>query len=435
LPQEAAALMRGRSGGAAPRKNRLKGELMTKTNKKKPVYLDYQATTPTDPRVVEAMLPYFTEVFGNAHSRSHAFGWEAEEGVEKARAQIADIIGASAKEIVFTSGATESNNLALKGVAKFYKDRRNHIITCTTEHKCVLDTARHLEDDGCDVTYLPVQENGLIDLDLLRATMTDKTVLVSIMSVNNEIGVIQPIKEIGALCRERKIFFHTDAAQAVGKIPLDVNEMNIDLMSISGHKLYGPKGVGALYVRRRPRVRVLAEINGGGQERGMRSGTLPVPLCVGFGEACAIAQREMAGEAERLRALQARFHNGLKDRLSEIYLNGDLEQRIPGNLNISFAFVEGEGLMMGVKDLAVSSGSACTSSSLEPSYVLRALGVEEELAHTSLRIGLGRFSTKEEVDFAVDRIATEVERLRQMSPLWDMAQEGIDLKSIEWADH
>jgi cysteine desulfurase len=404
-------------------------------NKNAPLYLDYQATTPTDPRVVEKMLPYFTEKFGNPHSRTHHYGWEAETAVEEARAQIASLIGASPKEIIFTSGATESNNLALKGVARFYKDKKNHIITCVTEHKCVLDSCRHLEQEGFEVTYLPVKQNGLIDLDQLKAAITEKTAIVSIMSVNNEIGVIQPIGEIGAICRANKVFFHTDAAQAVGKIPLDVDDMNIDLMSISGHKIYGPMGIGALYVRRRPRVRLVALITGGGQERGMRSGTLPTPLCVGLGEACAIAEKEMAAETERLKMLRDRFYNGINARLSEVYLNGDLEHRIPGNLNLSFAYVEGEGLMMGVNDLAVSSGSACTSASLEPSYVLRALGVEEELAHTSLRIGLGRFTTEEEVDYAVEKIASEVERLRLMSPLWEMAQEGIDIKSIEWADH
>ncbi len=402
---------------------------------KAPVYLDYQATTPTDRRVVEAMLPYFTEMFGNPHSRSHAYGWDAEEAVETARGQIAHLIGANAKEIIFTSGATESNNLALKGVARFYKDRKNHIITCVTEHKCVLDSCRHLEMEGFDITYLPVQTNGLIDLEQLKGAITDKTVMVSIMSVHNEIGVIQPIAEIGAICRERKVFFHTDAAQAAGKIPLDVEAMNIDLMSISGHKLYGPKGIGALYVRRRPRVRLEALISGGGQERGMRSGTLATPLCVGLGEACRIAEAEMGAEAERLHMLRDRFYNGITGQLQDVFLNGDLENRIPGNLNISFAYVEGEGLMMGIKDLAVSSGSACTSASLEPSYVLRALGVDVELAHTSLRIGLGRFTTEEEVDFAVESIVGEVNRLRQMSPLWEMAQDGIDLKSIEWADH
>lgn len=408
---------------------------MADTNPKSPIYLDYQATTPTDPRVVETMLPYFTEKFGNPHSRTHSYGWRAEEAVENGRAQIAALIGADPKEVIFTSGATESNNLAIKGVARFYGDKKNHIITCVTEHKCVLDTCRHLEQDGFDVTYLPVKQNGLIDLDQLREAITDKTVIVSIMAVNNEIGVIQPIKEIGAICREKKVFFHTDAAQATGKIPLDVNDMNIDLMSISGHKIYGPMGIGALYVRRRPRVRLVPLINGGGQERGMRSGTLPTPLCVGLGKACAIAAEEMGAEAERLKMLRDRFYQRVMGELPECYLNGDLEKRIPGNLNISFAFVEGEGLMMGIKDLAVSSGSACTSASLEPSYVLRALGLEDELAHTSLRLGFGRFTTEEEVDYAVERIVAEVKRLRELSPLWEMAQEGIDIKSIEWAEH
>jgi cysteine desulfurase len=406
-----------------------------RANSQAPVYLDYQATTPTDPRVVEEMLPFFTTVFGNPHSRNHAYGWQAEDAVERARAEIAHIIGANEKEIIYTSGATESNNLALKGVGRFHKDKKRHLITCVTEHKCVLDSCRHLELEGFRVTYLPVQKNGLIDLDQLREAIVDDTVIVSIMAVNNEIGVIQPLAEIGRLCRERKVYFHTDAAQAVGKIPLDVNAMNIDLMSISGHKLYGPKGIGALYVRRRPRVRLEALISGGGQERGMRSGTLPTPLCVGLGAACRIAEAEMGAEAERLHALRDRFLNKISQRLPEVYLNGDLENRIPGNLNLSFAYVEGEGLMMGIKDLAVSSGSACTSASLEPSYVLRALGVDEELAHTSLRIGIGRFTTEQEVDYAVDRIAGEVTRLRNMSPLWEMAQEGIDLKSIKWAEH
>jgi len=400
-----------------------------------PIYLDYQATTPMDPRVLEAMMPYFTHQFGNPHSRSHSYGWEAEEGVEKARGQVAKLIGADEKEVIFTSGATESNNLAIRGVAEFYKDRKNHIVTTVTEHKCVLDTCRHLEQSGFEVTYLPVQKNGLIDLEALRAAVTDKTVVVSVMAVNNEIGVIQPLAEIGKICREKKAFFHTDAAQAVGKIALDVEAMNIDLMSISGHKIYGPKGIGALYVRRKPRVRLVPLIVGGGQERGFRSGTLPTPLCVGLGEAAEIAMKEMDGEAKRLAKLQARLLKGLQDRLPEIFVNGDLEHRIPGNLNISFAYVEGESLMMGIKNLAVSSGSACTSASLEPSYVLRALGVEEELAHTSLRIGLGRFTTEHEVDTAVEELVRHVKKLREMSPLWEMAQEGIDIKSIEWAAH
>jgi len=400
-----------------------------------PIYLDYQATTPMDPRVLEAMLPYFTYKFGNPHSRSHSYGWEAEEGVEKARGQVAKLIGADEKEVIFTSGATESNNLAIRGVAEFYKDRKNHIVTTVTEHKCVLDTCRHLEQAGFEVTYLPVQKNGLIDLEVLKNAITDKTVVVSVMAVNNEIGVIQPLEEIGKICRERKVFFHTDAAQAAGKIHLDVEKMNIDLMSISGHKIYGPKGIGALYVRRKPRVRLVPLIVGGGQERGFRSGTLPTPLCVGLGEAAEICLKEMDGEAKRLKKLQERMLKGLNDKLAEIVVNGDLEHRIPGNLNISFAYVEGESLMMGIKGLSVSSGSACTSASLEPSYVLRALGVEEEMAHTSLRIGLGRFTTEQEVDTAVDELVRHVNKLRAMSPLWEMAQEGIDLKSIEWAAH
>ena len=400
-----------------------------------PIYLDYQATTPMDPRVLEAMMPYFTYKFGNAHSRSHSYGWEAEEGVEKARAQLARLIGADEKEVIFTSGATESNNLAIKGVADFYKDRRNHIVTTVTEHKCVLDTCRHLEQEGFSVTYLPVQANGLVDLDVLREAVTDKTVVVSIMAVNNEIGVIQPLAEIGKICREKGAFFHTDAAQAAGKIPLDVEAMNIDLMSISGHKIYGPKGIGALYVRRKPRVRLVAMIVGGGQERGFRSGTLPTPLCVGLGEAAEICMKEMDDEAVRLTKLRDRMLKGLNAKLPEIYVNGDLDHRIPGNLNISFAHVEGESLMMGIKNLSVSSGSACTSASLEPSYVLRALGVEEEMAHTSLRIGFGRFTTEHEVDTAVEELVHHVTKLREMSPLWEMSQEGIDIKSIEWAAH
>jgi len=400
-----------------------------------PIYLDYQATTPLDPRVLEAMMPYFTSKFGNPHSRSHSYGWESEEGVETARAQVAALIGADEKEVIFTSGATESNNLAIKGVAEFYQSKRDHIVTVVTEHKCVLDTCRHLEQKGFKVTYLPVRQNGLIDLDELRAAVTEKTSVVSIMAVNNEIGVVQPLKEIGEICRAKGAFFHTDAAQAVGKIEIDVNEMNIDLLSISGHKIYGPKGIGALYVRRRPRVRLVAQINGGGQERGMRSGTLAPALCVGLGEACAIARKEMASEAERLRGLRDRFLTAIRARLPEVFLNGDLESRIPGNLNISFAYVEGESLMMGIKRLAVSSGSACTSASLEPSYVLRALGVEEEMAHTSLRIGFGRFTTEEEVDTAVEEIVRHVTKLRDMSPLWEMAQAGVDLKSINWAAH
>jgi len=399
------------------------------------IYLDYQATTPCDPRVVEKMFPYFTLNFGNPHSRNHPHGWTAEEAVEKARKQIAFLIGADPREIIFTSGATESNNLALKGVSTFYKTQKTHIVTCATEHKCVLDTCRHLEQEGFSVTYLPVQSSGLIDLNDLQKAIGPETVLVSIMAVNNEIGVIQPLDEIGKICRKAGVFFHTDAAQAVGKIPLDVESMNIDLLSISGHKIYGPKGIGALYVRRKPRVRLQALINGGGQERGMRSGTLPTPLCVGLGEACAIAKEEMMDEARNLKVLSDHLYEGITSRLKDVYLNGAGAPRIPGNLNLSFAYVEGEGLMMGIKDLSVSSGSACTSSSLEPSYVLRALGVEEELSHTSIRFGLGRFTTQADVDIAIERVVTEVNRLREMSPLWEMAQEGIDLKSIQWSEH
>jgi cysteine desulfurase len=404
---------------------------------KRPIYLDYQATTPTDPRVVDAMLPWFNTQFGNPHSRNHAYGWEAEEATDIAREHLAKLINADAKDVIFTSGATESNNLALKGVLGFYKEKKNHLITCVTEHKCILDSARHLEEQGVEVTYLPVKPDGLIDLEQLKVAITDKTALVSIMAVNNEIGVIQPLADIGTICRERGVFFHTDAAQAAGKIPLDVEAMKIDLLSISGHKIYGPKGIGALYVRRRnPRVRLVALIHGGGQERGMRSGTLATPLCVGLGEACRLAGLEMANEAERLKGLQQRFLNKLNAGLTDIYINGSVTARIPGNLNISFAFVEGESLMMGIKELAVSSGSACTSASLEPSYVLRALGVEEELAHTSLRIGFGRFTTEEDLTIAAEKITHEVNRLRAMSPLWEMVkEEGIDLRTIQWAAH
>jgi cysteine desulfurase len=403
--------------------------------KKHPIYLDYQATTPCDPRVVEKMIPFFYENFGNPHSRTHAYGWDAEEAIEIARKQVASLIHCDPKEIVFTSGATESNNLAIVGLGGFYGDRKKHIITCVTEHKCVLESCRHLQQLGFDITYLPVQKNGLIDLDQLKNAMRDDTLVVSIMAVNNEIGVIQPLTEIGKLCRERGIFFHTDAAQAVGKIPLDVNAMNIDLMSLSSHKIYGPKGMGALYVRRKPRVRLQALIHGGAQERGLRPGTLPTPLCVGFGEACAIAEREMDMENARTIKLRDRLYNGLCANLGEIVLNGDFDKRIPGNLNISFAFVEGEGLMMGIKDLAVSSGSACTSASLEPSYVLKALGVTEDMAHTSIRFGIGRFTTEQEIDITIQRVTEEVNRLRAMSPLWEMAQEGIDIQSIQWAAH
>ena len=377
-----------------------------------PVYLDYQATTPTDGRVVEAMLPFFAEKFGNPHSTSHAFGLEAETAVEKARAEVAALIGAEAREIVFTSGATESNNLALKGATAFHEARKNHVVTCATEHKCVLEAARRLEDGGIRLTTLPVGPDGLIDLDRLRDAITEKTVLVSIMAVNNEIGVIQPVAEIGALCRARGAYFHTDAAQAVGKVPIDVNAMNIDLMSISGHKLYGPKGVGVLYVRRRPRVRLVAQIDGGGQERGLRSGTLSPPLCVGLGSACVIAGREMGAEAERLGALRDRLLAGITRGIAEVSVNGDTERRIPGNLNLSFTGVDGVALLTALQDVALSTGSACTSASVVPSYVLKALGLGDALAFSSVRIGLGRFTTEEEVDYAAGRIVEEVEGLR-----------------------
>lgn len=407
----------------------------TSGNIRFPIFLDYQSTSPVDPRVLDKMLPYFTEKFGNPHSRSHAYGWEAEEACEIAREQVAGLINADAKEIIFTSGATESNNLALKGVGHFYKDKKNHIITVVTEHKCVLDSARHMEQEGFSVTYLPVQANGLIDLATLEAAMTDKTLLVSVMAVNNEIGVIQPLAEIGKLCRSKGIFFHTDAAQAFGKIPLDVEAMNIDLMSISAHKLYGPKGVGALYVRRRPRVRLEALISGGGQERGMRSGTLPTPLVVGFGEAARIAKEEMVQDASRIRYLSDKFLAAVLDNVPDVYLNGDREQRWAGCINLSFAYIEGESMIMAIKNLAVSSGSACTSASLEPSYVLRSIGVGEELAHTSIRFGIGRFTTEAEIDEAIKIVAGSIERLRAMSPLWEMVQEGIDISKIEWAGH
>lgn len=402
---------------------------------KQPIFLDYQSTTPCDPRAVEAMMPWFTEKFGNPHSRSHAYGWEAEEATEIARKQVADLIGASHKEVVFTSGATESNNISIKGVARFYGDKKKHIITLNTEHKCVLDSCRHLEQEGFEVTYLGVKENGLVDLDELKAAMREDTVLVSVMAINNEIGVIQPLKEIGALCRANGSFFHTDAAQAFGKIPLDVEEMNIDLMSISGHKIYGPKGIGALFVRRRPRVRLEPLITGGGQERGMRSGTLPTPQVVGFGEAARIAKEEMQADWDHVKRLSDRFMTEIVDRVPDIFLNGDRDARYPGCINLSFAYIEGESMIMAIKDLAVSSGSACTSASLEPSYVLRAIGVGEDLAHTSIRFGFGRFTTDEEIDQAIEIVSSSIDKLRAMSPLWEMAQDGIDINSIEWAHH
>jgi len=403
---------------------------------KTPIYMDNNSTTRVDPRVVEAMLPYFTEKFGNAASRSHTFGWETEKAVETAREQVAALIGAGAKEIIFTSGATESDNLALKGVAQMYKKKGNHIITQVTEHKAVLDTCKRLEKEGFQVTYLPVDRFGQVSADQVREAITPKTILVSIMAANNEIGTLQPIKAIGKVCKEKGVLFHTDAVQAVGKVPVNVEEMGIDLLSLSGHKMYAPKGIGALYVRKKdPRVRLEPQIDGGGHERGMRSGTLPVPSIVGLGAACEIARQEMPEEAKRLYRLRERLRKGIMDRVPESYLNGHPDERLPGNANISFAYVEGEGLMMGIKDVAVSSGSACTSASLEPSYVLRALGVGDELAHSSIRFGLGRFSTEEEVDFVIDLVVREVNRLREMSPLYEMAQQGIDIKSIEWAAH
>lgn len=453
---------------------------------KNPIYMDFNSTTPVDPRVLEAMTPFFKDKFGNAASRSHQFGWIAEEAVDYAREQIAKLVGATPSEIIFTSGATESDNLALKGVAymygmtdaekiffdalakghedgsiedapskipakygsvdldavaekgafEYFKSKGDHIITVTTEHKAILDSAKRLERDGFRVTYLSVKKNGQIDLDELEKAITDKTILVSVMFANNEIGVLQPVREIGELCRKNKVLFHTDAVQAAGKVPIDVNEMKIDLMSLSAHKMYGPKGVGAVYVRRRsPRVRLQAIIDGGGHERGMRSGTLNVPGIVGFGKAAEICMQEMAAEAERLAGFRHRFWEKLSKELDEIHVNGDPEQRLPGNINVSFAYVEGEALMMAIKDVAVSSGSACTSASLEPSYVLRALGVGDDLAHSSIRFGMGRFTTEEEVDHVASLVIDRVKKLRDMSPLYEMAKEGIDLNSIEWAAH
>jgi cysteine desulfurase len=401
---------------------------------KTPIYMDNHATTRCDPRVVEAMLPYFTEKFGNAASRNHCFGWEAEEAVDKARGQLAAAIGAKSKEIILTSGATESDNLAIKGVVEFYKDKGNHIITCVTEHKAVLDSCRALERQGkVTVTYLPVDKYGMVDPDAVRKAITDKTVLISIMYANNEIGTIHPVREIGKIAKDKGVIFHCDAVQAVGKIPVDVEADGIDLLAMSGHKLYGPKGVGALYVRSKgPRVRLTPIIDGGGHERGMRSGTLNVTGIVGFGAACEFARGEMAQEAARLRELRDKLHAGIFEQLDEVYLNGHPTERLPGNLNISFAYVEGESLLMGMNDVAVSSGSACTSATLEPSYVIRALGVNEELAHSSIRFGLGRFNTEDEVDFVAERVTKEVRRLREMSPLYEMAKEGIDLKSVQW---
>ena len=401
---------------------------------KLPIYMDNHATTRTDPRVVEEMLPYFTENFGNAASRNHEFGWVAEQAVEQARDRIAKLIGATAKEIIFTSGATESDNLAIKGVAEMYKEKGNHIITQAIEHKAVLDTCKRLEKYGFRVTYLPVQKDGRIDLDDLKRAMDDKTILVTIMAANNEIGVLQPIREIGALCHERGVLFHSDAVQAIGKVSFNVIQDNVDLASITAHKLYGPKGVGALYVRRKnPRVQLVAQIDGGGHERGMRSGTLNVPGIVGLGKACAIASSEMAEEAKYLSGLRDRLKDKIMGQLDEVYINGSMEHRLPGNLNISFVYVEGESLLMGINDIAVSSGSACTSATLEPSYVLKALGAGDDLAHSSIRFGLGRFNTDAEVDYVAQRVVDTVKRLRELSPLYEMAKEGIDLTKVQWA--
>jgi len=403
----------------------------------RPLYMDVQATTPLDPRVLDAMLPFLVEQYGNPHSRTHVYGWETEEAVERARAQVAALVGADPKEIIFTSGATESNNMAIKGVAHFYGEKKKHVITCQTDHKCVLDSCRSLEQEGFEVTYLPVQQSGLIDMKVLEEAIRPDTALVSIMAVNNEIGVIQPIEEIGKLCRSKKVFFHTDAAQGVGKINIDVNAMNIDLMSISGHKLYGPKGVGAIYVRRRPRVRMVAEMSGGGQERGLRSGTVPTPLVVGLGAACEVAASEIDNDRAHVEKLATRMKEGIMSKLEHVTVNGDAPEkyRYPGNMNLSFNYVEGESLLMGLKDVAVSSGSACTSASLEPSYVLRAIGVDEEAAHTSIRFGIGRFTTEEEVDATIEQVVTHVTKLRDLSPLWEMVQEGVDLKTIQWSQH
>ncbi|HEX9760478.1 MAG TPA: IscS subfamily cysteine desulfurase [Candidatus Acidoferrales bacterium] len=400
---------------------------------KLPIYMDNHATTPVDPRVVETMLPYFNERFGNAASRNHSFGWTAEQGVENARAQIAKLVGASPKEIIFTSGATESNNLAIKGVAEMYREKGNHIITQATEHKAVLDSCKRLEKYGYQVTYLPVQKDGRIDLDDLRRAITPKTILISIMYANNEIGVIQPVAEIGKIAKEHGVFFHTDGVQAAGKVSVDVQRDGIDLMALTAHKIYGPKGVGALYVRRKnPRVQLAALIDGGGHERGMRSGTLNVPGIVGFGKACELCMNEMADEAAKLSKLRDRLRKGLEAKLDEVYINGSWEHRLPHNLNMSFAYVEGESLLMGIHDIAVSSGSACTSATLEPSYVLKALGVGEDLAHTSIRFGIGRFNTAEEIDYTVDRLVETVNRLRELSPLYEMAKEGVDLSKMQW---
>ncbi len=402
---------------------------------KLPIYLDYSATTPCDPRVVEKMVPYLYEHFGNPASHSHAYGWEAEKAVEEARANIAALISADPREIVFTSGATEADNLAIKGAAHFYREKGRHLITVKTEHKAVLDSMRHLESEGFEVTYLDVQENGLIRWEDLVNAIRPDTTLISVMAINNEIGVIQDLEAIGRLCREKGIIFHCDATQAAGKIDLNVDRLNVDLMSLSGHKVYGPKGIGALYVRRKPRVRIECQIHGGGHERGMRSGTLATHQIVGMGEAYRLAREEMATELPRIKALRDRLWDGIRSNISDVYLNGDWEHRAVFNLNVSFAFIEGESLMMAVKDLAVSSGSACTSASLEPSYVLRALGRDDELAHSSIRFTLGRFTTEEEIDYAIKVLTEAVKKLRALSPLWEMHQQGVDLKSIKWANH
>ncbi|TVO53884.1 IscS subfamily cysteine desulfurase [Denitromonas halophila] len=399
-----------------------------------PIYLDYSATTPIDPRVVEAMIPYLSEHFGNPASRSHAYGWEAEKAVELARADVAALVNADPKEIVWTSGATESDNLAIKGSAQFYQSKGKHIITLKTEHKAVLDTCRELERQGFEVTYLDVQEDGLLNLDAFRAALRDDTTVVSVMMVNNEVGVVQPIEEIGEICRERGIIFHVDAAQATGKVDIDLQKLKVDLMSFSAHKTYGPKGIGALYVRRKPRVRLIAQMHGGGHERGMRSGTLATHQIVGMGVAFRLAREEMATENERIGLLRDKLMNGLTD-IEATYVNGDIAKRVPHNLNISFAYVEGESLIMAIKDVAVSSGSACTSASLEPSYVLRALGRNDELAHSSIRFSIGRFTTEEEVDFTIDLLHRKISKLRELSPLWEMVQEGVDLNTVQWAAH
>ena len=399
-----------------------------------PIYLDYSATTPVDPRVAEKMIPFLCEHFGNPASRSHAYGWEAEKAVEDARAEVAALVNADAKEIIWTSGATESNNLAIKGAAHFYKGKGKHVLTLKTEHKAVLDTVRELERQGFEATYLDVKEDGLVDLDVLRAAIRPDTVVVSIMFVNNEIGVVQPIAEIGEICRERGVVFHVDAAQATGKVDIDLQQLKVDLMSFSAHKTYGPKGIGALYVRRKPRVRLEAQMHGGGHERGLRSGTLAAHQIVGMGEAFRLAREEMAVENERVRKLRDRLRDGFKD-MEAVYVNGDLENRVPHNLNISFAYVEGESLIMAIKDVAVSSGSACTSASLEPSYVLRALGRNDELAHSSIRFSIGRFTTEEEIDYTIDLLRRKIDKLRELSPLWEMVQEGVDLNTVQWAAH